>query len=256
MTIQIEWFRLGPKVDLHVEITGGVLTLASSSQVNNIGDFPSAQVAGAVFKNGTSAVSLTINSSTGAITCNSVNVTTGDHIEVRVEVTSPVSWPWDNKIICRAAGFLDVPSGTSTFDFDGSTNIMPIPTLDLAFGWDSNNDLKLGAKIIATDSASQNIVAWSRQLPLADESSTTFTISETGVQTHTASFGLSDISGDFELELRQRSSSGTTFAETRSAFRFTDKTQVAGYPAGFPSDQVKVKQSKASNKLKLGAPGQ
>lgn len=255
MPIGIEWFRVGPSLALHVDITGGVLSLTSSSQVNNIGDFPIAQVAGAIYKNGTSAASLTINGTTGAITSSSVNVSTGDHIEVRVEVTSPVSWPWDNRIVCRSSGFLDVPAGQSTIDFDGNTNVMPIPGLDLAFGWDANSYLKLGVKIMATDSASQDILALSRR-PSAQETSTTIVITDSSVQTHTSSFTTSDITGEFELELRQRSGSGTTYAETRSMFRFTDKTQVAAYPAGFPSDQVKIKQTKAGGKLKLGAPGQ
>jgi hypothetical protein len=173
MAIAVEWFRIGPKLDLHVDITSGSLTLTAASAVANIGDFPAAQIAGAIFKNGSAATSLTINSSTGAITANAVNVTTGDHIDIRVEVTSPVSWPWDNKIVSRRAAFFDVPAGHSTFDFDDSTNTMPVPGLDLAIGWDANSKLKLGVKVISTDSASQDITAYSRRLPTAQETSTT-----------------------------------------------------------------------------------
>ncbi len=260
MAVAIEWFKLGPKLELHVDITSGSLTLTSSSQLVNPGDFSwsPAAVTGTLYKNGTSVGSLTINSSTGAITASALSVSTGDHIEVRLEFVSPVSWPWDNRIVMRQAAFFDVPAGHSAFDFDGSTNLMPIPGLDLALGWDGNDKLKLGVKIINTDSASQDIVAFSRLVPLSSETSTTISISDQGAPTHTSSFAKSAATGDFELELRQRSASATTYMENRAILRFTDASQVAGYPAGFPSDHVKVLQTKTAsgNKVKLGAPGQ
>lgn len=259
MSGDVEWFKIGPKLELHVDITGGSLTLVSTSKLVNVGDFVwnPVVVAGAIFKNGTSVAALTINSSTGALTASAVSVATGDHVEVRLEFTSAVSWPWDNRIVLRRAAFFDVPAGDSTFDFDDSTNTMPIPNLDLALGWDGNSNLKLGVKIVATDNASQDIVAYSRLLPTSSETSTTIAIGDTGTPTHTSSFSKSNATGAFELELCQRSSSGTTYSEERRILRFTDNTQVAGYPAGFPSDQVKVRELKITGgRLKLGAPGQ
>ena len=259
MTIEIEWFRIGPKTELHVDITAGSLTLLSTSKLANPGDFAwnPDDVVGSILKNGAVATSLTINGSTGAITASAVSVATGDHIEIRAEATSAVSWPWDNRIVARRGCFFDVPAGHSTFDFDDSTNVMPIPNLDLAIGWDSGNHIKLGVKILAKDGASVNLLAFSRLLPSASETSTSMDINSSSVMTHTSSFTTSDITGDFEQEWRLKSGTGSTFVEDRSYLRYTDKTQVAGYPANFPTDQVKVKQTRMTGGLsKLGAPGQ
>lgn len=258
MGIIIEWFRVGPRTAIRVDINGGVLSLAASSRLLNYADYGwnPAEVTGAVYKNGTQATSLSFDSADGDITCNTVNVQQGDVIEVRVEYGGKFSWPWHNKMIARRSAWLTVPAGNTTVDFDDNNHKQPVPGFELGYGWDSNNKLKVGVKVASADGASQAMTLYSRRLPSAQESSTSIDLSSANVQEHTSTFSTSDITGDFELEWTLYSGGSEPRQQDRVRLQFHAKELVADYPPGFPGDNVSLVQSRASDRLKLGAPGQ
>jgi len=178
MSVITQWFKSGPRTEIHVDITSGSLTLTSASKLLNYADYgwnPD-DVTGAIYKNGSSAATLGINSSTGAITSSAVSVAQGDVVEVRLEFTGKFSWPFHNKMVARRSAFLVVPAGNATFDFDDGNNKQPVPGFELGFGWDSANKLKVGFKVASADGASQSLAAYSRRLPAAQESSSTISL--------------------------------------------------------------------------------
>lgn len=245
-----------PKPELHITITGGVLSFASTSKLVNPADYGwnPAEVTGTAIKNGTSNTALTINSSTGAITCSGIGVATGDKIEVRFDFLGPVGWPWAQKFVLRRSAFFDVPSGTSSFDFDDSTNVMPVPSLDLAFGWDNNDKLKVGVKVNNADGASQNYTLYTRRAGGPQETSSTVSTSDTtNAQTQTSSFSKSDVTSDCEWELWLKSGTGSTRMEDRSHVVFADKGQLASYPSNFPGS-CKLTQRKDTGRSTLDSP--
>lgn len=245
-----------PKPELHISITGGSLTFAASSKLVNPADYgwSPAEVTGAVYKNGSNAMALTINASTGAITANAVSVVTGDKIEVRFDFQGPIGWPWDQKFVLRRSAFFDVPAGTSSFDFDDSTNVMPVPSLDLAFGWEAADKLKVGVKVNGADGASQNYTLYTRRNGGPQETSSSISTSDTtNAQTHTSSFSKSDVTSECEFELWLKSGTGSTFMADRCHVIFADKTQVASYPGNFPGS-CKMTHRKVSGKIALDAP--
>lgn len=259
MGVVIEWFKFGPKLEVHVTVTAGVLSLTSSSKVTNPGDFTwnPDQLSGAIYKNGTSAATLTINASTGALTSNSVNVAQDDVIEVRVEYTGNYSWPYHNKLVATRSAFLTVPPGNSTTDFDDSNHKQPVPEFELAFGWDSNSKLKVGFKISSADGADQSMTASTRLLPDAEESSTSVSLSNTStVQNHTSTFTSSQATGDFEIRWVLASGSGNPKQQDRLRLVFQAKELVATYPPNFPSSDVSLVQVRSGAKVRIGAPGQ
>lgn len=260
MGIDIEWFKTGPELELHASISGGVLTLSSGSALLNPGDFlwnPD-QVVGVIAKNGTVATSVSINSSTGALTASNVSVSTGDVIEVRLEFTGPWSWPHHSRAVLTRVAVFTVPAGNSTVDFDANNNVVPVIAARLALGWDGNDQLGFGVKLDNVDGASVDLTAFSRRLPVAQESSTTIQVSNTStVQVHTSSFSRTDVgAGKFEVQLSVRSSATTPRMEDRLVLRFHTRDLLPLYPASFPSDDVTMALSKVDGKVRLGAPGQ
>jgi hypothetical protein len=256
MGIFDEYPEFTPTNDVSIDAGPNTFAFSSTSKILNPGDFPWSPpgVTGTVFKNGNSVATLSIDSSTGVITCGSVSVGAGDHIEVRLEYAGNVSWPWRSRLFTRRSLFFDVPSSTQTFTFNGSTNAMPVPTLDFAFGWNSNSNLQVGVKVVNADGASQSMTLYSRRPPSSQESSTTISLSDTtNVQTHTSSFTKSDATGDFEFETWLKSGTGSTRVEDRVVVRFTDRGQLADYPPNFPTDQS-LRQTKDNGKLRIDAP--
>lgn len=259
MSVVIEWVRFSPKISVRVDITGGSLTLASSSALVNVADYPwnPAQVVASILKNSSVATTVSINSSTGALTSSAVSVATGDAIEVRVEFTGPFSWPWSNRMIASRSAFLTVPSGTSSTEFDDSHNAQPVPGFDLGFGWDANDKLEVGVKVGSADGASQSMTLTTRRGASSDESSSTISLSNTSTaQEHTSVFTKADVTATFDVEWLLKSAAGTPRQEDRVRLQFNKKTLVASYPPGFATDNVSLVQSKSSGKLRLGAPGQ
>ena len=216
------------------------------------------QVVGVIVKNGTVAANLTINSSTGALSASGVNVATNDTIEVRLEFTGPWSWPHHSRALLNRCAIFTVPAGTSTFDFDSTHNVIPVVTADLALGWDANDKLGFGTRLQNVDGASVDLTAFSRRPPSTQESSSTVAVSNTSTaQVHTSTFTRTDVgSGEFEVQLNVRSSSGTTRLEDRLVLRFHTRDLLALYPAAFPTDDVTMALRKVSGAVRLGAPGQ
>lgn len=248
-----------PKFDLILEVSGGVLTLGTNSALLNVGDYTwggSPEVTGKIIKNGADAATLSINSSTGAITASSVSVSTGDHIVVFLTYTGPASWPWEQRMVMTRSAFMDVAAGTTTTTFNGTNNTMPVPTYELTFGWDANDAWKVGVKVSADDGASQDLALTTRRLPAQTESASTTNIdlASTSVQTHVASFNKSGITADWEIDLALASGTGTTHMEDRVRFIFTNASQVPSYPTNFATHGVRTVQSKVSGKLQVGAP--
>lgn len=246
-----------PKPDIHANVTGGVMTFTSASKLVNVNDFKwgePPQIIGNVYKNGTLAATISINTSTGDMAIASVAVSTGDHIEIRLDAVGPMAWPWNQSFGFRRSCFFDVPAGTSTTDFDATTNVMPVPALDFAFGWDNNDKFKVGVKVIGADGAGQNYTLYTRRDGAQQETSTTISTSDTtNAQSLTAAFGKSDIGMQFEFEMWLKSGTGATRVEDRFHAMFTDKTQVANYPPGFPGSCL-LQQTKDAGKLKVDAP--
>lgn len=248
-----------PEFDLVLGVTGGVLSVASGSVLQNVGDFAwggSPEVTGRILKNGTEATTLSIHSTTGVVTASTVSVATGDHIVVEFTYSGPDGWPWAQKMVLTRSALMDVGAGTSTTTFDGTTNVMPVPGYELTFGWDANDNWKVGVHVLGDDGASQDLTLTTRRLPNQTESasSTTIDLDTSTVQTHTAAFNKSGISGNWEIDLHLASGTGSTRMEDRVRFVFTDATQVPSYPGNFATAGVRTVQSKSGGKLKIGAP--
>lgn len=259
MGVVIEWVRFSPKTELRLDVTGGSLTLGSASKLVNYADYgwDPAQVVGTIFKNGTSAGAVSINTSTGALTASAVSVATSDEIEVRLEYTGRFSWPYHNKMISRRSAFWTVPAGTNSIEFDDGHNKQPVPDVELGFGWDASDNLKVGVKVAAADGASQSMALFTRRLPSAQSSSSTISLSNTtSIQTHTSEFDKSEITGDFEIEWVLDSASGNPRQQDRVRLVFSTKALVPSYPPDFPGSDVSMVQLRSNGKLKLGAPGQ
>jgi hypothetical protein len=238
MSIADQWPEYAPDVSLKVDITSGVLTLVSPSVLNNHADFDlsAPSIRGTVFKNGAKVGTISIDSSTGALSMSGLNVSTGDHVMFEFQAIGIVSLPWISRLVMSRMVFLDVPAGNAQITFDGSNNTMPIPGHDFAFGWSSGN-LKAAVKVASSDGAGQSPVLYTRLFGTSpdQESSTTISLSNTSTaQVQTSSFADSAMVRDAEIELYWKSgtdrrgrksgsgssgATGTTSRRTRRASR-------------------------------------
>lgn len=258
MSVDVDWPAFGPRLDLTFDIASGVLTLGGTSKLLNPSDYvwgAEDQVVATVYKNGTKAVDIAIDSSTGALTMSQVSVTSGDHIEARFTSTGYAATPWKTTIVQRRSAFFDVPAGTSQFVFDATHTPMPVPAWDLAFGWDAGNKLKLGFKVAGDDGATEDMTVSTRKLPSGYDTSTAIDLDDTtNTQTHTSSFTKADIPGSCELETVLASGTGATRMEDRFRLVLTDKTAVGSYPSGFPGSGTMLVESVNSGRWKLARP--
>jgi len=256
VSITQDWPEYGPDVKLQASITSGVMTLVgANSQLVNYADFDVAddQVVGWVVQNGTKVATLSINASTGAITMSSVNVSTGDQIIFEFKYMGLLSLDWFSRFTAMRSLIFTVPAGTSTTTFDATTNKMPVPGFDLAFGWDGNNKLKVGIAPTSTDGAGQSLNVYTRLFGggTLDENATTVNLGNSSAQTNTSTFGKTGVPFDCEIEWYLQSGTGTTRQEERVRLTFQSMDKIPSYPASFPTSGKLLTQSKVGQGLKL-----
>ena len=245
-----QWPTKGPAVEMHVKVESGTLSLVSTNELKNPGDFDftGPDLRGLVFVNGSFQTSLSINSSTGAITLSSFSVSTDDIVEFRFKFNGTVSDPWISRLELERTLRLKVPSGTSTTDFDSSTNTMPVPSVDITFGWDGSDKLKLGFRVNGDDSASQDAVAATKLSDCPDDySSTVVDLDSSSTQTHTSTFTKWEGPQAQRVIWTLKSGTGDTRVEDRWMLEFTDRLSVPSYDSNFPTTGILLKQRKMAN---------
>ncbi len=246
-----DWPEFCPDPQLTVVISSGQLTLGGTSKLLNYRDYTwdPVEVRGTIWKNGNKVATLSIDSSDGDITLSSpLSVATNDPIEIRLQFIGRLSLPWYTKTLMRRSAFLTVPAGDSTFTFDSQNNSMPIPDWDLAFGWDSNDKLKLGFRVNSDDSASQDMSLYTRMLggAVAKQSSSTIDLDSQSTQTHTSDFTKAEVEVACEAEMWLKSGTGTTRQEDRFRLVLMKLDEVGAYPSNFPTTGIMLEQEKAT----------
>jgi hypothetical protein len=249
-----QWPEKGPNVELHVNVSSGTLSLTGTNKVTNYSDFDftAPNLRGLVFVNGSYQDELAIASATGAITLSSFSVSTDDIVEFRFRLVGTVSDPWTTRLQLDRTLRLEVPAGTSTTDYDSSNHVMPVPSIDLTFGWDGSDKLKLGFKVNGDDGASQDATVATRLSTCPDKtSSSTLDLDSSSTQTHVSTFTQWEGADQALLSYHLKSSTAETRVEDRWQIIVCDRLSVPGYPGGFPTSGVRLKQRSVSGALKL-----
>ena len=240
MSIIDQWPEYMPTISLELTVASGTLSIGANSAVENAGDYgwnPD-QLRGSLWKNGSLASTLSINSSTGAITMASgVAVSDTDEIEARFLLVTKVSNPWVTRLIGQRSCFMTV-SGSGTTTFDEDDNPMPVPSWQLAFGWDANDKLKVGVKVLDDDSSSLDMTLKTRLWGpgSASESSTTIDLSDTtNAQTLTSSFYQGGIRVAAQMEFSLANAASTPMVKDTIAIVLYEPTEIDVYPSSFPA---------------------
>lgn len=240
MGIYDRWPEYMPTISLELTVSSGSMTIGANSAVENAGDYgwnPD-QLRGSLWKNGSLASLLSINSSTGAITMGSaVAVSSGDVIEARFQLVCKVSDPYVTRVFGKRSCYMTV-GGDGTTTFDADDNVMPVPGLQIAFGWDANDKLKVGVKVDDADSSSLDITLKTRLWGPgpASESSTTIDLSDTtNAQTLTASFYERDIEVAADIGFSLANATSNPMVKDTYSILLFEPTQIADYPSSFPT---------------------
>ena len=259
MSVTDEWPEYRPDLQIKVDITSGSMTLASPSALLNYSEFDLAapEIRGVIYKNGAKQGSVTISSSTGALSASAVSVTTNDQIEIRFFALGRLSLPWFTRHRLERSVFFTVPAGNSIFLFDSSNNPMPVPAFDLTFGWDGNDNLKLGFKVMGDDGASQDLTVYTRlfgNCPNSNSSTVIDLDDTTNAQTHVSTFTKGNMDADAEVELHLKSGTGSTRQEDRVRIFFQLRDDLPTYNTSFPTSGTLIKQVKDGTGLKVYRP--
>lgn len=236
MTIEAEWPEYIPEFDVKFTITEGSVAFDSSSKITNHAKFEDLtdEVVGRILVNGSHTEDVTINASTGALSCTAFDVSDGDTVTLLVTYYGRMSLPWYSTQLFQQKAQFDWSTGLGSVEFDTTTNAMPVPTLEIKFGWSGASDaFKVGIKCTDDDGASQDMTLGTRLGDLSPNlaSQTTIDLDITTEQTHTASFDKGDIDQLFMMQLKLKSGTGTTFQENRNVILFANKDAVPDYPA-------------------------
>jgi hypothetical protein len=256
MGVSDEWPEFMPTITIVLTVSSGTLTLGSS-KVENVSDYDWSpiQLRGTLLKNGTKVANLSINSSTGAITLASgIAVSNGDEIEARFHFVGKTSIPFVGRMIGERSCIMTV-SGDGSTTFDGSTNVMPVPTWDLCFGWDGSGKLKVGVMVVDDDSSSEDMQLKTRLLgmPQSKETSTTIDLSNTSTaQTHTADFGDTDLEVACEMSFQLVNANSNPRVKDTIRLILYEATEIDSYPAGFPSSGTMLEVTKPSGYWSAG----
>ncbi len=251
MGVNDQWPEYMPTIKLELTVSSGTLSIGTNSSLENEGDYSwsPAQVRGTLWKNDSFVSKLSINSTTGAITMASgISVSNNDEIEARFEFVAKVSLPWVTRVYGQRSCTMTV-SGDGTTTFDDSTNAMPVPSWNLAFGWDGDDKLKVGVKVVSADSSSEDITLRTRLYgpDAASESSTTIDLSDTtNAQTHTASFYQRDVKVAAQMQFKLANATSNPKVQDTINILIFEPTEVDGYPASFPTTGTMVTVTKPS----------
>jgi hypothetical protein len=259
MSIFDEWPEYGPDIEIKLDITSSVASLIGPSTLKNKGDFDldAPNILGAAFKNGAFATGITINGTTGALAfASNISVSTNDELELRFVGQLQLSKPWISRVIVKRSVFMKVASGDSVTVFNASTNAMPVPQVDDCFGWNTGRDLKVGAKVIGKDGASQDLRLTTRIGGDPDDASyLDVDLDSSSAQEHVADFGQGTASDEaVEIMGHLRSASSTTTPRQEETWRilFWDRGLVPDYDENFPNAGTELlAQIKAGSGLKL-----
>ncbi|MFH1464325.1 MAG: hypothetical protein ABIO70_08050 [Pseudomonadota bacterium] len=243
-----EWPEFMPTISLVLTVSSDVLTLGTSA-VENVGDYDWSpiQLRGTILKNGSKVANLSIDSGTGAITLASgIAVSNGDVIEARFHFVGTISDPFLGRMIGERSCFMTVAGDGST-TFDDTYNVMPVPSWNLAFGWDGTNKLEVGVMVLDDDGASEDMQLSTRLLgmPQSKESGVSIDLSNTSTaQTHTADFSDADL--EVACEMSFALSTGNSNPRVKDTIRLIlfEAAEIGSYPAGFPSSGTMLEVSK------------
>ncbi|MFZ5479078.1 MAG: hypothetical protein ACOZNI_20075 [Myxococcota bacterium] len=255
MGLTDEWPEFCPNFELKVDVTSGSLSLVAPSNLLNHADYEVAngEVRGTVFKNGSKQGAITINAQTGALSITAFSVSNGDTIEFRLHALRRTGLPWMTHTVMERSAVL-VVSGNGQTVFDGSTNVAKVPAFDLAFGWDSNNALKVGMRVTASDNATQSMAVTTRlhgTCPNSASSSSFSMTDTTNTQSHTATFGKADMLSEAAIEMTLQSAGSAPYQKDRVVLLFQENGDVPTYPASFPTSGTLIKQEKVTGTTKL-----
>lgn len=249
MGIFDQWPEYMPTISLTLTVSSGTLTIGGGSAVENSGDYGWApdQLRGTLWKNGSLASELSISSSTGAITMASgVAVSNSDEIEARFHFVGTMSTPWVTRVICTRSCTMTV-SGDGSTTFDEDDNPIPVPSWNLAFGWDANDKLKVGVKVVSADSSAYDIRLKTKLLgmPQAKETYTDIDLSDTtNAQTHTADFYAKEVEVACEMRFVLVNATSDPAIEDTIRILIFEPTEIGDYPASFPTSGTMIAVTK------------
>ncbi len=243
------WPDFIPDLDLTLEVDSGYLDVGSGSAIDNYSDYSSRSgwLKGTLWRNGTKVSAFSIDGSGNISLASAIPVSTNDAIEARFDFAGIASLPWVTHCLVRRAAFMKVPAGTSSTTFDGSTNVMPVPSWDLAFGWHTDDKLKVGFKVNGDDGASQDMTVTTRLVgsDVDKSSSDTIDLDDTSsTQTHTADFVDTDV--EIACEIKTHLANATTDTHVDDTIRIVllATTELGSYPASFPSSGTMLEHRK------------
>jgi hypothetical protein len=233
-----DWPEIGPEPSVQAIIAGGGLTLGASSVLLHCTDFSKNYpgLKGTLWKNGAWASDLGIATPSGVLTlATSVPVATGDGIEIRIEYRGRISCPWNTRATLRRAFHFAVPAGSGTLSFDGSS--MPVPRIDLAFGWTATDHLRLGTVVLDGDGATEDMTVTSKLLEVQDPEASTSSVDleAQGVQVHESAFVRADLDPSCQVEFRLKSGASLPRTEDVFTLAFQDASGIPTYPTSFPT---------------------
>jgi hypothetical protein len=249
MGIFDQWPEYMPTISVTLTVSAGTVTIGAGSAVENAGDYgwDPDQLRGTLLKNGAIAAPLLIDSSTGEITMASgVAVSANDEISAHFRFVGKVSEPWVTRVICTRTCTITI-SGNGSTVFDEDDNAMPVPSWDLAFGWDANDKLKVGVKVNSADSSSEDIKLKTRLLggAVAKETSRDIDLTDTtNAQTHTSSFSSDEIEVACEMRFALVNDTSNPMVEDNIRILIFEPTEVDDYPASFPTTGTMVNVTK------------
>jgi hypothetical protein len=224
MTIQEQWPDYCPDPDVTIDVASGVLTLGSGSVLSNYTEFDlsAPDVTASLWVNNARVRTITI-ASNGALSMTSAQVSQNDAVEVRFHFVSPLSLPWVSRLTWTRVLKMTVPGGTSSTNFGPGGTSMPVPDLEIAFGWQSNA-LRVGVKPNDADGATQALVL-STRLVGGNASTTNVNLASATQQTHDSSFTYAQaLDGEAEvgLDLASATSGARQEDHVRIVFQLAD----------------------------------
>jgi len=252
--IEQQWPEFGPNPEMNIRVENGTLSLTGTNKLLNHAkfDLTSPDIRALAFKDGTFQKELSINSSNGDLTMDSFSVSTDDIVEIRFRYVSTLSTPWITRVTMERTLRLKVPAGTSTTTFDGTNNTMPVPSIDMTFGWDAGDKLKLGFKVNGDDGASEDAKVSTRLTTCPDDKkTTTLDLDTSNTQTHVSNLDQWEGPEDQEFSYWLKSSTSDTRQEDRWRVVLTDRISVPDYNTNFPTSGTLLKQRSDSGAVKL-----
>jgi hypothetical protein len=258
MTIFQEWPEFAPQLNVYITVNQGTLSISAGSAIVNFASFPAGPgedrgLIGSIWKNGSMVAELTIDAN-GGLTAPSFAVIPGDVVELRVDYHQRLQLPWFCSFSGRRTAVVPITGLNQATTFDAQNNAMPVPHLDIGFGWNPANNLQVGFKVQQTGGAAQLMQVESRLIGgnAQNITTTSFALVQGASHVHMASFALPAALDGLRVEWRLASAApGNPLQEDRLRLLFPTSQRIESWSPAFPAAGVLLSQSGVAGELKL-----